>query len=59
MTTEDGKNTATVALGRVGRKARAEPMMAKRRKELASRRLKSLVYQQKIEFAYFYSVLQI
>ena len=31
-TTEDGKNAAAVALGRMGGKARAEGMSAKRRK---------------------------
>jgi hypothetical protein len=34
-TTEDGKNAAAVALGRMGGKARAEGMSAKRRKEIA------------------------
>jgi hypothetical protein len=34
-TTEDGKNAAAVALGRMGGKARAEGMTAKRRKEIA------------------------
>jgi hypothetical protein len=33
--TEDGKNAAAVALGRMGGKARAEGMSAKRRKEIA------------------------
>jgi hypothetical protein len=33
--TEDGKNAAAVALGRMGGKARAEGMTAKRRKEIA------------------------
>ena len=32
---EDGKNAAAVALGRMGGKARAEGMSAKRRKEIA------------------------
>jgi hypothetical protein len=35
ITTEDGKNAAAVALGRLGGKARAESMSAKRRKEIA------------------------
>lgn len=35
--TEDGKNAAAVALGRMGGKARAEGMTAKRRKEIAKR----------------------
>jgi hypothetical protein len=34
-TTADGKNAAAVALGRMGGKARAESMSAKRRKEIA------------------------
>src|SRR5260370_26889754 len=34
-TTEDGKNAAAVALGRMGGKARAKGMTAKRRKEIA------------------------
>ena len=33
--TEDGKNAAAVALGRMGGKARAEGMSKKRRKEIA------------------------
>ena len=33
--TDDGKNAAAVALGRMGGKARAEGMSAKRRKEIA------------------------
>jgi hypothetical protein len=33
--TEDGKNAAAVALGRMGGRARAESMSAKRRKEIA------------------------
>jgi hypothetical protein len=37
ITTEDGKNAAAVALGRMGGKARAEGMTAKRRKEIAKR----------------------
>ena len=35
LTTYDGKNAAAVALGRMGGKARAEGMSAKRRKEIA------------------------
>ena len=35
LTTEDGKNAAAVALGRLGGKARAAGMSAKRRKEIA------------------------
>ncbi len=35
ITTEDGKNAAAVALGRMGGKARAAGMTAKRRKEIA------------------------
>ena len=41
ITTEDGKNAAAVALGRMGGKARAEGMTAKRRKEIASKAAKS------------------
>jgi hypothetical protein len=41
MTTEDGKNAAAVALGRMGGKARAEGMSAKRRKEIATKAAKS------------------
>jgi hypothetical protein len=33
--TDDGKNAAAVALGRMGGKARAKVMSAKRRKEIA------------------------
>jgi hypothetical protein len=36
-TTDDGKNAAAVALGRMGGKARAEGMSAKRRKEIAKK----------------------
>jgi hypothetical protein len=36
-TTEDGKNAAAVALGRMGGKARAKGMSAKRRKEIAKK----------------------
>jgi hypothetical protein len=35
--TEEGKSAAAVALGRMGGKARAEGMSAKRRKEIAKR----------------------
>jgi hypothetical protein len=41
LTTEDGKNAAAVALGRLGGKARAEGMTAKRRKEIAKKAAKS------------------
>lgn len=37
MTTEDGKNAAAVALGRMGGKARAEAISAGRRKEIAKK----------------------
>ena len=40
-TTADGKNAAAVALGRMGGKARAEGMSAKRRKEIAKKAAKS------------------
>jgi hypothetical protein len=36
-TTDDGKNAAAVALGRMGGKARAAGMTAKKRKEIASK----------------------
>jgi hypothetical protein len=36
-TTDDGKNAAAVALGRMGGKARAAGMTAKRRKEIAKK----------------------
>ncbi|MCW5695034.1 MAG: RNA-binding protein [Pseudolabrys sp.] len=39
-TTEDGKNAAAVALGRMGGKARAAGMSAKRRKEIAKKAAK-------------------
>jgi hypothetical protein len=35
MTTEDGKNAAAVALGRMGGKARAGGLSAKKRSEIA------------------------
>ena len=42
VTTNDGKNAAAVALGRMGGKARAESMSSKRRrKEVASRAAKA------------------
>jgi hypothetical protein len=37
LTTEDGKNAAAVALGRMGGKARAEGMTAKKRSEIAKK----------------------
>jgi hypothetical protein len=37
VTTDDGKNAAAVTLGRMGGKARAEGMTAKRRKEIAKK----------------------
>lgn len=36
VTTDDGKNAAAVALGRMGGAARAKGMSAKRRKEIAA-----------------------
>jgi hypothetical protein len=41
LTTDDGKNAAAVALGRMGGKARAEGMTAKRRKEIAKKAAKA------------------
>jgi len=41
LTTEDGKNAAAVALGRMGGKARAESTSAKRRKEIAKKAAKA------------------
>jgi hypothetical protein len=41
LTTEDGKNAAAVALGRMGGKARAEGMSAKKRSEIAKKAAKS------------------
>ena len=35
VTTDDGRNAAAVALGRMGGKARAEGLSKKRRKEIA------------------------
>ena len=37
LTTEDGKNAAAVALGRMGGKARAAGMSAKKRREIAKK----------------------
>ena len=37
INTEDGKNAAAVALGRIGGKARAAGMTAKKRKEIAKK----------------------
>ena len=37
LTTEDGKNAAAVALGRMGGNARAAGMSAKKRKEIAKK----------------------
>ncbi|WP_300181674.1 RNA-binding protein [Bradyrhizobium sp.] len=37
LTTEDGKNAAAVALGRMGGNARAAGMTAKKRKEIAKK----------------------
>jgi hypothetical protein len=39
--TEDGKNAAAVALGRMGGKARAAGMSAKKRKEIAKKAAKA------------------
>ena len=41
LTTEDGKNAAAVALGRLGGKARAKAMSAKRRMEIARKAARS------------------
>jgi hypothetical protein len=41
VTTDDGKNAAAVALGRMGGKARAAGMSAKRRKEIARKAAKT------------------
>ena len=41
ITTEDGKNAAAVALGRMGGKARAKGMSAKKRKEIARKAAQS------------------
>lgn len=37
LTTEDGKNAAAVALGRMGGKARAAGLSAKKRREIAKK----------------------
>jgi len=37
ITTDEGKNAAAVALGRMGGKARAKGMTAKKRKEIAKK----------------------
>ena len=37
ITTDDGKNAAAVALGRMGGKARAAGMSARKRKEIAKK----------------------
>jgi hypothetical protein len=37
VTTEDGKNAAAISLGRMGGKARAAGMSARRRKEIAKK----------------------
>ena len=39
--TDDGKNAAAVALGRMGGKARAKGMSAKKRKEIAQKAAKA------------------
>ena len=41
VTTDEGKNAAAVALGRMGGKARAEGMSAKKRKEIARKAAKA------------------
>jgi hypothetical protein len=41
LTTNDGKNAAAVALGRMGGKARAAGMTAKKRSEIAKKAAKS------------------
>jgi hypothetical protein len=41
MTTDDGKNAAAVALGRMGGRARAAGLSKKRRKEIAQKAAKS------------------
>jgi hypothetical protein len=41
VTTDDGKNAAAVALGRMGGKARAEGLSAKKRKEIAKKAAKA------------------
>jgi hypothetical protein len=41
LTTDDGKNAAAVALGRMGGKARADGMSAKKRSEIAKKAAKA------------------
>lgn len=41
VTTEDGKNVAAVALGRMGGKARAESLSGRKRKEIAKKAAKA------------------
>ena len=41
ITTDEGKNAAAVALGRMGGKARAAGMSAKKRKEIAKKAAKA------------------
>jgi hypothetical protein len=41
VTTDDGKNAAAVALGRMGGKARAAGLSAKKRKEIARKAARS------------------
>ena len=41
LTTDDGKNAAAVALGRMGGKARAAGMSAKKRSDIAKKAAKS------------------
>lgn len=41
VTTEDGKNAAAVALGRMGGKARAAGMSARKRREIAKKAAKA------------------
>jgi hypothetical protein len=41
VTTDDGKNAAAVSLGRLGGKARAAGMSAKKRKEIAKKAAKA------------------
>lgn len=41
VTADDGKNAAAVALGRMGGKARAKGLSAKKRKEIARKAAKS------------------
>jgi hypothetical protein len=41
VTTNDGKNAAAVALGRMGGKARAAGMSARKRKEIAKKAAKA------------------